>query len=97
MCVLLYYVHDIQVLFHVPLYDAIKRVKQCGFTLLSVPRIVCLALPEAFFSSISYRKVNLLLGKVHLRASSRQLQDIHVLLIYSVSKSRHPVSFLLAK
>lgn len=70
---------------------------QSGFLRLLVSRTVCLVLPEAFLSAISSRKVNLLLRRVHVHASSRQSQDIHVLMIYTAYKSRHPVCFLLAK
>lgn len=92
------YFYNVWTLLHGPLYDAIKLQKTWyRFILLLVLRTACLALPETFCSSISCRKVNVLLRKVHLCVSSRQSKDIHALMIYTVYKSWHTVSYLLAK
>lgn len=96
VCALIYYVYDMEIPFHGTLYDATKMYQIVWiYTIVSLKN--CLVLPEAFFSAIRYRKVNLLLGKVHLCASSGQLLDLHVLMIYNAYKSWHPVRFLLAK
>lgn len=65
--------------------------------LLLVSGTVCLFPPKAFLSTISCIQANLLLAKVYLCASYRQPKDIHVLMIYVLYKSRHPICFLLAK
>lgn len=98
VCALICYVSFMWALLPGTHCDTITIQKtQSGFLPLLVSRTVCLVLPEAFFSAISGRKVNLLLRKVHLCASSRQLQDIHVLMIYTAYKSWHSICFRLAK